>query len=142
MTDKKNDFPRPLPTPSQDNESFWEGLKQHEFRIQKCKNCDNFRWLPKPACPNCMSEDFEWIKSSGEGTVWSFSVVHRSLPPFMGDAPFVSAVVELKENPRKCLVLARLADCSPEEVRIGMPVKVVFEDIPDKDITMYKFAPA
>jgi uncharacterized OB-fold protein len=31
--------------------------------------------------------------------------------------------------------------CDPDDVRIGMPVQVVFDDIPEHNITLYKFAP-
>lgn len=133
---------KPLPTPSKDNEPFWEGLKQHEFRLQRCKKCGSYRWLPKPACPKCLSADFEWTKASGEGTVWTFSVVQRAGLAFQDDLPFVAAAIELKERPLKCLVMSWVINCKPEDVRIGMPVKMIFQDIPDENITLYKFVPA
>ena len=134
--------PKPLPTPSRENGPFWEGLKQHEFRLQRCKSCGSYRWLPKPACPNCLSEDMEWVKASGEGTLWTYSIVFRAGPAFVDDSPFITAVIELKEKPLKCLVLSWLINCKPDDVYVGMPVQVTFEDIPDEDITLYKFVPA
>ncbi|MFC2058726.1 Zn-ribbon domain-containing OB-fold protein [Chloroflexota bacterium] len=133
---------KPLPTPSKDNMPFWDGLKQREFRLQRCKNCGCYRWLPKPACPNCLSVDFEWAKASGEGIVWAYSVIHRAIPAFQDDIPLIAAAIELKERPLKCIVLSNIVDCKPDDVRIGMPVRMVFEDIPDEDITLYKFVPA
>ncbi len=133
---------KPLPTPSKDNALFWEGLKQREFRIQRCKSCGSYVWLPKPACSNCLSTDMEWVKASGEGTVWTYSTVYRAGPAFTDDIPFITAVIELKERPLKCLVLSWLVNCKPEDVYCGMPVKVIFEDIPNEDITLYKFVPA
>ncbi len=133
---------KPLPTPSKNNEQFWEGLKQHEFRLQRCKKCGSYRWVPKPACPKCLSTEFEWTKASGEGTVWTFSIVQRAGPAFQDDVPFVAAVIELKERPLKCLVVSWVVNCKPEDVRIGMPVKVTFQDMPEENITQYKFIPA
>ena len=132
---------KPLPTPTPDNQPFWDALKQHELRIQQCTDCRHYRWLPKPACPNCMSTNAEWAKVSGEGTVWTFTEIHRSGPAFEEDVPFVAAAIELKEQPLKCLMLSWVVDCKPEDVYIGMPVKVKFEDIPDEDMTLYKFVP-
>ncbi|MBI4301203.1 MAG: Zn-ribbon domain-containing OB-fold protein [Chloroflexi bacterium] len=133
---------KPLPTPSRENKPFWDGLKQHEFRLQLCKACGSYRWLPKPACPNCLSEDTEWVKASGEGTLWTYSTVYRAGPAFADDIPFITAIVELKEKPLKCLVLSWLVNCKLEDVYVGMPVKVAFEAIPNEDITLYKFVPA
>jgi uncharacterized OB-fold protein len=131
-----------LPTPSPQNAPFWEGLKQHEFRVQRCSDCSSYRWIPKPGCPGCLSEAYEWVPVSGRGTVWTFSVVNRAGPAFEEDAPYVTAAIELDERPLKCLVLSWVVNCRPEDVRIGMPVRIFFEDIPDEDFTLYKFEPA
>ena len=53
----------------------------------------------------------------------------------------MAAAIELKESPLKCPMLSWVVDCKPEAVYIGMPVKVKFEDIPDEDMTLYKFVP-
>lgn len=135
-------YAKPLPRPSLENKPFWDGLKQHEFRVQRCKSCGSYRWLPKPACPGCLSEDAEWVKTSGEGTLWTYSAVHRTNPIFVPEAPFITAVMELKERPLKCLVLSWLTGCRLEDVRVGMPLKMVYEDVPGEDITLYKFTPA
>jgi uncharacterized OB-fold protein len=131
-----------LPSPSKQNEPFWEGLKQHEFRLQRCMNCGSYRWIPKPGCPKCLVETFEWVPVSGEGTVWTYSVVYRAGPAFEADVPYITAAIELKEGPLKCLVLSWIVDCKPEDVTIGMPVRMIFEDVPDEDFTLYKFVPA
>ncbi len=141
MTTEQQQPLKPLPTPTKENAPFWEGLKQREFRLQRCRSCGSYRWLPKPACPSCLSEDTEWVRASGEGTLWTYSTVFRSGSAFNDDRPFITAVVELKEKPLKCLVLSWLVNCRPEDIRIGMPVKVTFEDIRGEDITLYKFVP-
>ena len=133
---------KPLATPSKSNVPFWEGLKQREFRIQQCSGCGSYRWLPKPACPKCMSTDYAWVAASGEGVVWTYTTIYRAGPAFQDDIPFTVAAVELKEKPLRCLVMSWIVDCDAEGVYIGMPVKVKFEDIPGEDTTIYKFAPA
>ena len=30
----------------------------------------------------------------------------------------------------------------PAEVKIGMPIKVAYEDVPEEDIVLYRFTPA
>jgi uncharacterized OB-fold protein len=76
---------------------------------------------------------------SGRGTVYSWIIVHRSQhPAFNEDAPYNVAIVELEEGPR---LHSQVVECPREEIRIGMPVEVVFEKINDK-VTLPKFRPA
>jgi uncharacterized OB-fold protein len=133
---------KPLPNPTVLNAPFWEGLKEREFRVPQCQSCGAFNWVPYPACKTCFSDDLKWVAVSGDGTVWSYSIVDRGAGAFALEAPYVVALVKLAEEPRSCLVTANIVDCDPHSVEIGMPVKVVYEDIPDEDITMYHFAPA
>ena len=75
---------------------------------------------------------------SGRGKVFSFIVVHQSQhPAFNPDAPYNVAIVELDEGPR---LHTNLVECSLGDIRIGMPVEVVFDRIND-EITLPKFRP-
>jgi uncharacterized OB-fold protein len=132
---------KPLPNVTALNEPFWEGLKVREFRVPKCNNCGAYNWIPYPSCRTCFSDDMEWVPVSGDATIWSYSVVERGAGAFAEDAPYVVALVKLAEEPRSCIVVTNIVDCDPYSVEIGMPVKVVYEDIPDEDVTMYNFAP-
>jgi uncharacterized OB-fold protein len=134
---------KPLPNPTAMNEPFWEGLKEREFRVPQCQSCGDYHWVPYPACKTCLSEDLKWVPVSGDATVWSYSVVHRGAGAFAEDAPYVVVLAKLAEEPRPCIVTGLIVDLDdPESVTIGMPLKVVYEDIPDEDITMFHFAPA
>jgi uncharacterized OB-fold protein len=132
---------KPLPTITKYNEPFWAGLKEHEFRIPKCNSCGDYSWIPYPSCKTCFSSDVEWTKVSGNATVWTYSVIHRGVGAFVKEQPYVVVVAKLVEEPRSCLVMGYLLNANPDDVKIGMPVKVVYEDIPDEDSTMYRFEP-
>src|SRR4051812_25393188 len=89
---------RPLPRPSALSAPFWAGARQHKLLLQRCGNCNAYRWTPQVLCPECFSEKYEWTEVSGLATVQSFTIVHR--PPSPGfDAPYALATVELKEGP-------------------------------------------
>jgi uncharacterized protein len=133
---------KPLPNPSALNAPFWDGLRAHEFRVPKCRNCGDYNWVPYPACRTCLSEDQEWTVVSGDATVWSYSVCHRGPGVFNDDVPYTVVLAKLAEEPRSLIVTSNLVDADPADVHIGMPIKVVYEDIPDEDITMFRFAPA
>ena len=130
---------RPLPKKDPTNAPFWEGTAAHKFLVPKCNDCGDWNWIPYPACRSCLSEDQSWTEVSGRGTVMSFSVVHRG-PLTFGKEHYGVVLLELEERPRSLVVLGNTIDIDPEELKIGMPMKIVYEDIPGEDITMYRFA--
>ena len=91
-------------------------------------------------CPSCFSRDTTWTRSSGKGSIFTFAIVHRaSIPAFRDDSPYVIAIVELEEGPRMPTNIVNI-EPDPKNVRIGMPVEVLFEDISD-EISLPKFQP-
>ncbi|MBO0728679.1 MAG: OB-fold domain-containing protein [Acidimicrobiaceae bacterium] len=133
---------KPLPEISEQNRPFWDGLRVHEFRVPRCTGCGDYNWIPYPACRSCLSEDQEWVPVSGRAVVWSFSVVHRGPGAFNEEVPYVVVLAKLAEEPRSLIVTGNLIGVDPAEVKIGMPIQVVYEDVPQEDVTVYRFAPA
>lgn len=126
----------PLPKPDRDSQEYWDAARRHELVLQRCLDCDKFRFYPRLICPHCLSERFEWRKSSGHGVVYSFTVIHRPPSPFFRDkVPYVLALIDLEEGVR---MMSNVVDCDPDDVKIGKHVVVVFEDIND-EITLPKF---
>jgi uncharacterized OB-fold protein len=67
----------------------------------------------------------------------------KRVPAWFADiAPYAWAFVELEEKPRTMFVQANIVNCDPYTLQIGDPVRVVFEDVPGEDITLYRFEPA
>jgi uncharacterized protein len=122
--------PGPVMRPpySPDTEFFWQGTAIGELRIQHCGACGALRHPPGPACLSCgATQKQDHQLAAGTGTVYSY-VVHRH-PPVPGkQLPIVIALVELTEGVR---MLGELHGVSPEQVRIGLPVRVVFARIDD-----------
>lgn len=117
---------------------FWEALKAHELKVQTCDDCGTLRFIPKEICPHCGSQACGWTPVSGRGRVYTYTVIHRGpTPAYQADAPYVIAHVELDEGPR---IISNLIGCDSADVRIGMPVEVVYEDVSD-DWTLFKFRP-
>jgi len=83
--------------------------------------------------------DFEWVKTSGKGKIYSFVVYHVAFhPAFEQEIPYVVAIIQLSEGPR---MESNIIGCKPEEVKIDMPVEVFFEDVTE-EIAVPKFKPA
>lgn len=133
------DYKKPLPTADQDTKSFWDGCKRHDLLVQRCKACGKHQFYPRRHCAHCFSLDsMEWVKSSGKGTVYSFTVTYQNRAAgFKEDVPYVLAYVMLDEGVR---MMTNVVGCKPEDVRIDMPVTVVFEDA-TPDVSIPKFQP-
>ena len=127
-----------LPIPNPDTEPFWQGCARGELLLQRCASCGSYRHPPSPVCQICLSFDHEWVPSEGHGTVYSFVVVHQALQGWKGEVPYVVAIVALAEGPR---IVSNLVNVRPEEVKIGMPVSVLFERVTD-EIFLPKFQSA
>jgi len=132
---------KPLPEISDLNRPFWEALARHQFALPRCDECGDYNWVPYPACRSCLSERQTWTPVSGDATVFSFTVVHRGPGAFDADVPYVLTLGQLVEQPRACNVLAVLEGVDPGDVRIGMPIRIGYVDIPDEGVTMYRWVP-
>lgn len=124
-----------LPKPLIDNESkpFWDGLNRHELWIQKCEDCEKYIFYPRLLCPHCFSSQVGWVQASGQGTIYSYTVVHRGMGPFADQTPYVVAIVELDEGVR---MMTRILG-SREQIAIGKAVTVTFEQVDDDLILPY-----
>ena len=118
---------------------FWDSCNKHELRMQFCKMCNDWIWYPKAWCPSCGNrETLEWRRLSGNGTVYSFTVIRQVIdnsPAFQADLPFVIGLIELEEGPR---IYLNATGAKPEEVAIGDKVSVYFEDA-TAEISLPKF---
>ena len=128
---------RPLPLPNPTTRAHFEALREHRFVLQRCPR-DGFFIYPRSRCPACLGADWSWQTASGRGLVHSFTVDRAGHVPALAKlAPYVVAIVELDEGPR---CVARLVDCDPERVTVGLPVEVAYEDV--EDGTIANFRPA
>lgn len=126
---------KPLPHPTEITGPYWEGLKAHEVRIQRC---DQGHWLffPRRHCPVCGSRSLTWNKVSGNGQLYSFTIARiPTMPEFTDELPQLLAVVELEEGVH---INTTMVGVAPEDLKIGMPVRAVFDDRP-VEVTLLRF---
>lgn len=127
-----------LPIMDAESEPFWAGTRERTFLIRHCTACDRNHFYPRHYCPHCWSERCEWQPASGNGRIYSYTVIHyNDVPPFKDMRPYIVALIELEEGVR---VTSNVVECTPEVVHIGMPVEVVYERITD-EITLPQFRP-
>ena len=138
MTEQYN---KPIPVPQGESDEYWNKAKEGELWLRNCNSCGNPYFYPRDISPCCFSKDTSWIKASGKASLHTYAIVHRAPHPgFAQDAPYVVAIVDLEEGPRMPTNIV-IDDPTPENLQIGMPLEVIFEDISDK-IALPKFKPA
>jgi uncharacterized OB-fold protein len=127
---------RPLPALTVNNAAFWTGGQRGELSIYRCQECRYYVHPPVRFCPRCESRDVQPEAVSGRGTVASFTVNHQKWEPDL-EVPYVMALIELDEQADVRLV-TNIVHCPPDEVRIGLPVQVLFEARDDVWIPLWE----
>jgi len=128
---------KPRPDVDQDMAPFWEGLKEHELRLMRCKKCGAYYW-PAAYCRFHENEPFfgsmEWVPTSARGRVFTFGVTYQVFHPgFVDEVPFVYALIELDEGP---MFGTQILDVDVEAVHVGMPVRIGYLDVPEEGFTL------
>lgn len=130
-------YRKPLPYIHSETKVYWEGAKKHELLIRKCNSCGAYHFYPRDFCPKCFSSHVDWVRTNGRGIIYSFTICHRPAGGFENDAPYNIALIELDEGVR---MMSTVVDCPNADLRIGMPVEVVFDDV-TPEVTLPKFRP-
>ncbi len=110
----------PAPAVTLESKPFWDAAKEGRFLLKKCTACNQPHWYPRALCPFCFSDKTEWFESPGEGVIYTYSVMHRS-----PTGPYAIGYVTLDEG---VAVLTNFVDVAPDGLKIGMRVKVKFQD--------------
>jgi uncharacterized OB-fold protein len=128
---------RLLPRVDDDNRFFWTSGADGKLRFQRCQQCQTYIHPPAPRCPFCMTDSLRPEAVSGRGKVESFTVNHQQWIP--GGDVYVIAWVSIAEQ-EDVRLTTNLIDVEPEQVRIGAPVEVVFEQHDDVYLPLFKLA--
>ncbi|WP_306943494.1 bifunctional MaoC family dehydratase N-terminal/OB-fold nucleic acid binding domain-containing protein [Streptomyces phaeochromogenes] len=119
---------RPRPVVNRDNAGFWEGVSRHRLLIQRCDGCKTLRFPWLPGCNACGCPDWDTVEAGGEGTVYSYVVMHH--PPFPAfDPPYAVGLIELAEGVR---MISNVVGVPHDRVRIGLPVRLEFEQVDEE----------
>jgi uncharacterized OB-fold protein len=106
---------------------YWDGARAGELRLQRCGACDHTWHPPLPRCPRCTGDDVSWYAAAGTGVLHSFTITHQAAhPAFAERVPYAVALVRLEEGP---LVVANVLDAAPDELAVGQPLTVAFQEI-------------
>jgi len=126
---------RSTPAITTDTEAYWGGGADGELRITRCQDCQLYIHPPAPVCRRCSSFNVKPEAVSGHGKVYTCSI-NRHPWSDESDEPYVVAVVELDEQP-ELFVTTNIVGAPVDDVSIGMPVQVEFEQVGDAYVPLF-----
>lgn len=137
-----------MPPPSLDDpyaddwtQPFWDATKQRQLTAPRCTKCGTFRLPPTRFCAHCRHQEMEFVPLPGTGTIFSFIVVRHPLNPSMADyVPYMPAVIDA-DGAAPARFVSNVVECEPEDLTIGMKVRVVWNDVSDT-LTLPFWTPA
>lgn len=119
-------------------EPFVDYLEQGEIRAAKCPSCQRVFFPPRADCAWCLTDEMEWVKVEGEGTLVSYTKANYAPTGFENDVPYILALADF--NGVK--VFARISqEVGEEDIKTGMKVKVVPVTYPGDQLG-YELVPA
>ncbi|MCI0346598.1 MAG: OB-fold domain-containing protein [Chloroflexi bacterium] len=127
---------RLLPEITPETEHFWRGGERSELVFLRCASCRTYVHPPSPICPECLGRDLAPEAVSGRGTVATFTVNHQPWNPSV-TVPYVIALVEIDEQ-QSLRLMTNIVGCPPDEVRVGMRVRVTFAQHDDVYLPLFE----
>lgn len=116
---------------------FYQNLREGKFTSTWCKRCSRTFWPPRPLCPQCTSDELEWVELPRRGRIHAFSIQEMGVPPGF-TAPLVLAVIDL--NGLK--VFSRIVESDVQQVAIGKSVTFCTITLPSPDCDPDRVLPA
>ncbi|MEP9386038.1 Zn-ribbon domain-containing OB-fold protein [Mesorhizobium sp. KR9-304] len=115
-----------------ETKAYWDAARDGRLLVKKCTACGRPHFYPRTQCPHCRSLETEWMEASGQGTIYSWTVMRRASPPV------AIAYVTLEEG---VTMFTNIVDCDLDALAVGQPVRVAFEQRED-GLTIPVFKPA
>ena len=120
-----------------------ETPERYRLEAGKCKKCNHINFPSRLICPECGGKEFEMVHLSGKGKLETYTVIHTAPDGFADLAPYAVGIVELDEGVK---ILAQIADCNTNELKIGDRLVTKFRRINEEGKTGmimygYKFVP-
>ena len=118
---------RPVAPPDAVTAPWWDGTREGRLLVQRCRGCGHHQHYPRNICTACARLGPSLVETNGRGTIYSHTTVHRAPHPAF-EPPYVVALVRLDEGP---VLLTNIVGVDADDVRCDMPVRLVWEDLPD-----------
>lgn len=101
--------------------------------IQSCGRCKKIQLPPEDICYACGRSEFAFIEHRPIGTVYSHTEITHAIHPLLEDVvPYSVVLISLEDAP-EVRIAGNIVNLRPDQIRIGMKVEAVWEEIrPDE----------
>lgn len=125
---------RPVPHPTEISAPHWDGARNRRLMVQRCDDCGAYVFIPRHFCTNCLSAALVWLESSGQGVIYSYTIIHRAPDPSF-ETPYCAAIVALDEGWH---MLSNIVGASMDDIAIGQRVGVDFLAVGDTSLPIFR----
>jgi len=112
----------PSPVVNPESAPFYAAAREGRFLIRRCIETGRAHWYPRALCPFSLKVT-EWVDASGQGEIYSYSVMRRT------DPPYAIAYVRLEEGP---VMLTNIVESDFDALAVGQKVELVFVPTADE----------
>jgi uncharacterized OB-fold protein len=112
---------------------FYDNLRQGKFTTTKCKECGKIAYPPRVICPECYSEDLEWVELPKRGKVITAAEKWGGVPVCF-TPPLIDAWIQFPEGSPLKHILSRLINCEKGLVKEGDEVQLIVFEVPSHPI--------
>ena len=117
---------------------FFENLREKRLTTTKCAKCDKLLWPPRVICPECLSDELDWVDLGSDGKLYAFTEMRLGAPlGFVQDTPFCIGLVEI----HGLLLSARIDNATYDKLTIGDKVHLKIVELDDGRV-FYRFVPS
>ncbi len=109
---------KPVPTPDDLTQPYWDAAKQYELHMQNCGNCGNLQFSPEQKCLKCGGVNLSWKQVSGRGIVHSFIIDHRLMTPGFDEAYLVAQIRPVEATGQDAIITTNMRDITFDGVAI------------------------
>jgi uncharacterized OB-fold protein len=115
---------------------FFDELRNGKLMTTKCKGCGALNWPPRVMCPECNSDELEWVELPQTGRLWAFTEMRLGAPMgFEKETPFSIGIVTLDEVDLR--ILTRIED-PYDKLDFELPMEMFVAELPG-DRVIYRF---
>jgi uncharacterized OB-fold protein len=116
---------------------FYENLREGKLTTTKCTKCGRVAYPPRVICPECYSDELEWIELPRKGRA-AVVVEKWGGVPICYKPPLIDAWIDLGKDSPVRHILSRMVNCPPETLKEGDEVQLVVFDVPAHPIELKK----
>lgn len=106
----------------------------------RCPDCGAHYFPARSVCSRCLNGDVQRVPLCSSGTLYTYTVIHQSLPQF--ETPYILGYVDLDDKVR---IAGQLVGVQPDALELGMRLTTQVEtreSAEGEQVLWFRFRPA